>query len=173
MRFLDLAILFYVIMDVNCFSNASMLITNYHLDLWNTDEETLFELARKNTQELLGFSFVPMEQVLGHLSNCGCSTYQFENMMYVFSNRERCYGSSVMLYYNKLEEISDYLGENFYIMPSSVHELILLRESQALPEAEMTEMVRHINREEVQREEILSNAIYYFDADIKKIIAIS
>lgn len=166
-RFLNLAVAFYVIVDVNSFSNASMLITNEHCSIWQTDEEELLDVAIVNTQKLLGFSFTPVEHVLEDLSEMRCP---LEETLYVFSNKERNYGSAVMLYYEKLEEIARAFKESFYILPCSIHELIIVRESQAMEVEEMIMMVREINKESVLEEEVLSDTVYYYDHDEKKLV---
>ena len=56
-----------------------------------------------------------------------------------------------------------YLKENFYILPSSVHEMIILPESGALLKEELNAVIQEINGSQVNAEEYLSDHAYYYD----------
>lgn len=62
------------------------------------------------------------------------------------------------------------LGENFYILPSSIHEVILLRESFAEDAEYLRWMIQEVNATEVAPEEILSDRAYYYDRETDTII---
>lgn len=68
-----------------------------------------------------------------------------------------------------LEEIS--AGRNFYIIPSSVHELILLSEMPGQEQCieELNQMVQEVNRDMVAEEEVLADHMYFYDAESKEI----
>ena len=92
-----------------------------------------------------------------------------EDVMYVLSNRLRSYGAAVILYEDRLEEIGEYLGENYYVLPSSVHEMIIIAESAAPGQEELSDLVTEINTTQVDAEEVLSNHAYYYDRKKRKL----
>ncbi|MCD8300425.1 MAG: DUF5688 family protein [Clostridiales bacterium] len=82
--------------------------------------------------------------------------------MLVLTNREKCYGDAGLLlgrdFFNEAMG-----GRNFYILPSSVHELILVPGERMADEYRLTQMVREVNRETVLNEEVLADHVYYYD----------
>lgn len=67
-----------------------------------------------------------------------------------------------MLYEGILEKVGQKLGENYYILPSSIHEVIVVPESKSPVKQDLEEMVREINETQVEEEEVLSDRVYYF-----------
>ena len=86
-----------------------------------------------------------------------------QESMYVLTNHIRSGGAAAILYPGRLETIGAYFKENYYILPSSIHEVIIIPESRALPKAEMECVIREVNETQVQAEEFLSNHAYYYD----------
>ena len=90
--------------------------------------------------------------------------------MYVLSNRIRSYGSAAILYDRRLEGIGMYLKSNYYVLPSSIHEVIIIPEKAAPGKEPLSQMVGEINRTQVAEEEILSDHAYYYDREKKRLI---
>ena len=81
--------------------------------------------------------------------------------MYVLTNKNRIYGATGMLNGKAIQQCSELLGDRFYILPSSVHELILIPD--AGDPACLTEMVREINRTVLTPNDFLSDMVYVYD----------
>lgn len=82
--------------------------------------------------------------------------------MYIATNQNKTYGAGILLYDGLLDTVAEKLG-NFYVLPSSVHELIIVPEKFGHP-FELKQMVEEINGAEVPAEEILSDKCYCYDA---------
>ena len=82
--------------------------------------------------------------------------------MYVVSNKKNLFGASAILYSDYLEEWAEELECDLYVIPSSVHELLVMPAAHAYSGEEITEMIREINRTQVAREEILSDHVYIY-----------
>ena len=93
-----------------------------------------------------------------------------EDVMYVLSNQIRSYGASAILYQGRLEAIGMYLKSNYYVLPSSVHEVIVIPENEAMGIQSLSAIVQEINQTQVQEEEVLSNHAYYYDRK-KKVLS--
>ena len=106
-EYLDLAIVFYVLLEVSSFGMASMLVTDEHLRIWDVTEKEVYGKACENTRKLLPYEFKTMKAVLEEL--LGVEELQEEDAMYVLSNRIRSYGAAVMLYKDRLVGIGEYL----------------------------------------------------------------
>lgn len=74
-----------------------------------------------------------------------------------------------MLWGELMEGFAEQAGGNFYILPSSVHDLILLPDSFAICTDSLREMVKEVNESTVAREESLSQDVYYYDSGEKRV----
>lgn len=180
-RYLDLAIVFYYIYENNMIGSATIQITNHHLKMWHVAKEEIYELAKKNSPRLLKAECKNMEEVLRELlyerREEACSVQKgmhtepdkktsndmgAEGMpMYVLSNASRMNGAAVMLYKDALKGIAEKLGDNLYILPSSIHEVILVPEDYC-NRTNLEEMVSEVNTSQVDAQEVLSNRVYLY-----------
>ena len=86
------------------------------------------------------------------------------------SNRLRSYGAAAILYEDRLEGIGDYLKENYYVLPSSVHEVIIVPESAAPGWEALNALVAEVNETQIEAEDILSDRAYYYDRGKGKLL---
>lgn len=145
--FNDLAILPYVFISDLGMGPASMQIRKEHLQKWNVSEEELFQIAKENTPHVL-----PAE--IGQLNE----------FMYVVTNCRRSWGAGVIFYPGILDRLYRIVGENYYLLPSSVHEFILIPESFGVESEHLKVIVGEVNEIEVPEDEILSDQIYYYNS---------
>lgn len=85
--------------------------------------------------------------------------------IYVLSNQNRCYGAAVMCYAEALKHIAEEYDSSFYLLPSSVHEVILVPVSENTEAKHLSAMVSEVNRECVEQVDYLSDSVYFFDKD--------
>lgn len=198
-KFLDLAIIFYIVIQHMPFGNASIIINNRHIELWDVDREELYELACSNTLRLLGCEIKDMNSIikefliedLRHLSDEYCrrnvlntapDINQFadsiitglhtgidERPMFVLTNRERFLGASCMLFTGILKSFAMQQQSDLYILPSSIHEVILIPVSKSPSKEELCSMVEEINRTEVAAVDVLSDNVYTYSLSDNRI----
>lgn len=166
-EYLDLAVIFYVLVDANDYGTASMMIRKEHLDIWHVTEEELFLEACANTSVILGEEFQAMQSVIEEITGIRQETIQ--NPVYVATNRIRSHGAAVILNEGFLERIEEILGESYYVLPSSIHEMIIVPGSMGPDKQELSEMVKEINETQVEQEEVLSDCAYYYDREKGKL----
>lgn len=170
--YLDLAIVFYCLVPIETHENASILIHNSHLDYWDISKDTLLLFAQHNTPLLLPWHCEPLTDLLlsmlaslpGEMQKQALEPMGQEPIpMHVLTN-DRCYfGACCILYPDVLKELSDKLGDNLFLLPSSIHEVILVPASSAKEPAALRETVHEVNITEVAQDEILSDSIYFYD----------
>jgi hypothetical protein len=174
-RFLDLAIVFYYLLNTGNNSNATILIYKHHLPLWGITKDDLYALATANTPQLLRYELRNMTDVLCEVFS---ETREFSNEMnelkqlcpmYVLTNRNKLNGSGCILYTNLLRDFSNRLCSDLYIIPSSIHEVLLVPARCGSGYHELSQMVRDVNDAELSKEEILSDHVYYFSRETGKI----
>lgn len=152
--FLDLAVVYYIQIDNTRFGSAAIQIRNEHLRYWRVEKEEIRRLAEKNTQRIYP---VQIRQIV--------------RFMYVATNEQCSLGAAVMRYPDFREKVRGMIRGDFYILPSSIHEVILVPESFGLEPERMQEMVKEINQTGVAPEEVLSDSVYYFDGEEIRIVA--
>lgn len=91
-----------------------------------------------------------------------------EQTMWVISNEKGINGAASMLYENELHELAESLESDLYILPSSVHEVIAVSSDMGSPEM-LAQMVVEVNMQEVSLDERLSNQVYHYDKDLRKL----
>ena len=159
-----------------------------HMRQWKVTKEQLWNAAKENTKRLLpaecfGMNFAVYEL----LSRSTPGEHDRENLlrrtwhiheelelpekdkMYVLSNKLKNYGAACIAYPYILDMLAGVLKENFYVLPSSVHEVIIVPESSQIRQSELERMVREINETQVPEEEILSNHAYFYYAQEGKL----
>ena len=167
-EYLDLAVIFYVLIEVNSHGMASLMIRDEHLEMWNVTKSEIARKAKENTPRLLPYEFGTMYALIEELT--GEDGGSFEDVMYVMSNRLRSYGAAAILYEDRLEGIGDYLKENYYVLPSSVHEVIIVPESAAPGWEALNALVAEVNETQIEAEDILSDHAYYYDRGKGKLL---
>lgn len=166
-RYLDLAIVFYVLLEVNGYGTASMMIENRHLKEWGVSKDRVYAQACNNTRYLLPYEFQTMRAVIEGIT--GEEETIDDEGIYVLSNNLRSYGAAVILYPGRLAQIGDYLREDYYVLPSSVHETIIIPESMSPGKEMLSDMVEEINHTQVDAEEVLSDQAYFYDRAHKRL----
>ena len=169
-HYLDFAIVFYILFEVDSSGTATIPINNELAKIWGVNVKELYDVAQKNTPVLLHADFKPMQVVVCELLGANkCEVFN-DCPMYVLTNSLRCYGACCILYDGLLEEIRKQLGENYYVLPSSIHEVIIVPESRSPVREELNEIIVEINEIQVSAEEVLGECAYYFDGE-KKILS--
>jgi len=163
--FLNLAIVFYCLLNDTPVGNATVLIHNSHMQMWNITCSRLYEDAKNNTQRLLPAELKTMAEVIRELSEGLEEPENKEVPMYVLTNSRRTLGAACILYEGMLELGRKTVGEAYYLLPSSVHEWILVPESVVTDRGELLSMVRDINVTQVRSTEVLSDQIYFYSPD--------
>ena len=83
--------------------------------------------------------------------------------MYVLTNESKLNGAACILYENVLYDFAQKLGADLYILPSSVHEVILLPKLSMFEKDELVNMVKEVNTEGVAADEVLSDHVYEYN----------
>lgn len=172
LKFLDLAIVFYILLDKTEKGAASVLITHDMLKHWNQSLMKIYCYAASNTPALLTAELMPMNDVIIELLGENSDDYEpdEENHMYILSNEQRHFGAACILYDPVLEDIGKILEDDFYILPSSIHEVIVLSAKYASSQTDLDEMINEINNTQVSEEEILSDHAYYYNRKTKRLL---
>ena len=167
--FLDLSVVYYICLE-NFEGTASILIRNDMLTFWNVEEE-IYTYAMENSPRLCPVSFVSIEEVLQMMPD---STLAFEDeetedeklRIYVASSEQQTYGASVLLYPHFLQQVADTVQSDFYVIPSSLHEILIVTDrNEQTNQNELLEVVQEVNFTTVSDEEILADNVYFYSRE--------
>lgn len=152
---------YYIFPEVPFEGKGTVLIRNSHMRSWKVDEATLYETAYHNSPQLLPSRLSEMKELLAGL-------YPPELLedtipMYVLSNVEKLFGAVCIIYPDVLKEIAEQLGSDLFVLPSSVHETILLPERPDMSQTQLADIVTEINRTQLLEEEILADSVFFYN----------
>jgi hypothetical protein len=176
----DTSVIYRIMVSDDERGPASTLITNDIAKVIGMSEEELFKIAVENTPKLFPPVVMPLSSmVTGILSEEGGMPENVADqaaerlrgeseLMWIISNNRGVSGAVNMLFEKNLNELSKELGDDLYILPSSIHEVIAIPASLAVPE-DLAEMVHQVNSEVVDESERLSNQVYHYDRAERKL----
>lgn len=197
-RYLDLAIVFHCAVMNDYIGNGSILIHNNHMNNWNVTTKQLLEDAKqnmprmfppdmKNMTEIMMEMYRPVkneESVFDSGHHCEVTLagtivqLQIEQLaesniqMYVLSNKSGINGAAVLVYENLLKDLAALFEHDLYILPSSVHEVIIIPKHEDIDEIFLSQMVNDVNETKLQAEEILSDHAYLYLKEENQVISL-
>ena len=173
---LGLSVTCHVLVGLEDGEMGSTMVTGPLLDKYGVTTEQLFEDAFLNSQKILPPSIEPMETMLGRMMGFGMEmevpatleeqleNLDLENMgMAVLTNRQAVNGAAVIFYPDLMAKIGDSQQVNFFILPSSTHEVILVPDNGSMKLKDLEDMVRSINMSAVSPKDRLSDTVYHYD----------
>lgn len=153
---------------------GSIKVSHELAELWAVDTDTLFAQAQENSLKAEPPSLHRMEDTMLSLAfGRDAAENLLENpapeevpsQLYVLSNMSKNKGAAVLSYPGVLEKADQLFPQGFYILPSSIHEMLIVPKSPEINPKELGEMVRAVNRAEVAKEEQLSDRVYEYDRE--------
>lgn len=173
----DLSAICYVDFPVDSGEGkATLEVRNQHLSIWNIDAKKIFQQARLNTQPVNTPILQSMDEMMlsifneeGHSTNLLNESVEFglrsHDMLYALTNVEKQYGASMITQPEVLNKLEQLFPEGFYVLPSSVHEVLIVPDNGEMEPKMLGEMVREVNKNEVERQEVLSDRVYSYDKE--------
>ena len=175
-KYQDLAITFRQVGRVTERDMMSILVDNKMMAKLDMTPQELYHIAVENYNR----TFPPALTSLGNvLSGLLGDMPDFmlddtpEKNIYVLSNKQNINGATSMLVSSMMDKAAEELGENYYVLPSSTHEVLLVPESFAREVENLTSMVYEINRSVVNEMDFLSDTVYHYDAENRKLTMVN
>ena len=171
-KFLNLAVTYRVELPETRGFYAGIRINNSLMELWGATEEELYMVAMESLENE-PYNIQSIAKLLGGMAGIpvGEMPELPEEMteQHVLTNEGCRYGAAGMLRQDLMEGFAEQAGGSFYILPSSIHDLILLPDDDSVSAECLREMVKEVNKSVVAREEWLSEDVYYYDCEEKKV----
>lgn len=170
-RFYDIDKYVRVLVDLpdNNDSMASVAINYAMLEQYGISADELFEQALKcsHGQYVINDMKDVLEQMLSEVPS---DLNGIDSRMIVLTTKNKIHGASAIFDNQILSQLAQNLGnKDFYILPSSIHEIIAVPVSDDVNAQYLRSMVKEVNNNEVSKEERLSYSVFYYDVDADKV----
>ena len=139
------------------------------MDMYGIDEAQLFSDAEKNSLANEPMVFTPLGDMIKNL-------IQAENLptpeeagiiTYIATNKSGFQGAAIAGYPDFCEKAAETIGGSFYMLPSSVHEFILIKDDGTPKAKDLNAMVKNVNETVLETKDFLSDQCYHYDAKAK------
>ena len=130
----------------------SIEITNELLDKYGVSKEELHKAAIKNSEKIFPAKYYKTNDLIP---------------FNILTNEIGYLGAAALFYPNQMKKIAASLGGNYFVLPSSIHEVLVLPDYGNLNYMELEQMVKVVNKTTVDRKDQLSNNVYYYDSKEK------
>lgn len=164
--------------------NATMIVDRALLQVWNVVEEELYQVAIENMKkdqytiesmkdmiDICKKNVTSPEEIKA-LEELEQGELQTTEKMYILTNNEKQYGASGLLDVTMISQFAESNNADVYIIPSSIHELILMLDSASLDGKYIKKMVKEIDEKELDEWEVLSDNVYYYSRAMGKVICL-
>ena len=175
--FFDLEIVYYMGTD-EFGKEGEFLIDDYVAKRLGISENDLFQHAVNNLKHVIPVTLEPIQDVILKSFEMPCIEDITEgeqcllcdlmgsnphNDIWVFSNEHKRYGASAVLSLERLQPLAQYLSSDLYLLPSSVHEM-LVAPAECFCIRDLKTLLSEVTHLEVTSEnEYLSESIYRYD----------
>lgn len=183
----DLAVTYHILMGSNEHGSGTIAIHNGIMERFGVDVETLHQTALANMETLMPAKFTNMQAVMEEMmlpnimNDYGINEEEAREMlhadmpegavpMYVLTNESKVNGAACILNQNTMEQIKEQLGGDFYVLPSSIHETLIIPKTEGSDYRELEAMVQEVNATQVEPEERLSDHVYEYDANAHELM---
>lgn len=172
----ELAAFYRVQVAANHEGTASVPVTENLMQIWDITKEQIHKDAVQAENARSPVCFYSMEDVMSEIMLSSAPDNLFDwaepleagfTPMYVLTNQNKVNGAGVLARDGVLEKIGELVGSNFYVLPSSVHEVLIVPDNGNMQAKELEDMVKEINAAQLAPEERLSDKVQYYDREAK------
>ncbi len=163
-KMMDMAVIYrFMLGDDGRGNSISVTVNNAMLETYGISEAQLHADALQAMEQNHTYSIRPMGMVLAGLDP------SFDEPvgppgLYVASMDTKMYGAAVLTQPDFMEKAAEVEQGDFFVLPSSIHEVLILKDDGLTDYRELEEMVRTINATEVAPSDRLTDNVYHYDA---------
>ena len=171
--FHDLAIVFLCAVRNYQDEFGTILIHNQHMEHWNVTVDDLYKIGLENTPKILPFRIDSLDKVIEQVEDDNMLLPLENCQISILTNLRRVHGATCIIYPKLLKRIAEMFDDDLIIIPSSIHEVLILPETITKEEYTLDdyrEMVTQVNEEQLPDDEMLSNHAYLFLKDTEELI---
>lgn len=147
-------------------NDLTVLVTNDLMEQFGVTHEQLHEDAMINAPEIRPSEIRGLSVVMTEMMGPGMTPEidPADEQMFVAGVSDIIYGAGVIAYPNFFEDAAEKLGGDFYVLPSSIHEVLLVRDNGEMTAKDLEAMVKEVNATQVAPEDQLTDHVYHYDS---------
>ena len=168
-RILDLAVVFMIVLETDDVCEfGTIRIHKGFLNAWDITEDSLYQIAKENMVN--DFTTTPLDNIINAVLEEDTELLEEKVYLYVLTTQSKIHGAIGMLQTGLLDAfMKKYETEKLIILPSSVHEVLLVPYEKIDTDINLHEMVQEVNATQLTEDEFLSNNVYSYDGKELKI----
>lgn len=163
----------YVIAEENENGSMRFAVSKDMAETYGYDVDRLLDKAAANTQAKYSPVLKDMKSALlcGSWTDGGINPLKDEyaagpdETMYILTNESGLNGAGVLFYPDMQKRLGEIFCGSYYVLPSSLHEVIVMPEKAAPGLGELENMVKNANRTVVEPQDVLSDRVFMFDVE--------
>ena len=171
----DMSVVYRFVIDSDETGRATILATNNLIESMGVTPEQLHEDAMRNAPELRPAVITGMSEVMAEMMGMdyddmvemGMAPAVDDEQLYVATVPDKIHGAGIIAYQDFMDQAAERVGGSFYILPSSLHEVLLVPDNGQMTLPELESMVREVNATQVAPEDKLTDSVYHYDAQAK------
>lgn len=170
----DMSVVYRFVLNSDENGRASILVTNNLLDSMGITPDQLHEDALINAPQLKPAEIKGMTEVLAEMMGreqaemMGFLPNENEKeQLYVATVPDKIHGAGVLAYQGFMDQAAERAGGDFYILPSSIHEVLIVPDTGNISIKELEDMVKNVNDTQVSPEDKLTDSVYHYDSKEK------
>ena len=165
----DMSVVYRMQIDQNETGTSSVLVTNAMLENYGITAEQLHQDAMDAATINNPATFRSMQDVLSDLMGMPADMMPPMDgpQMYVASVESSVNGAGVIAYPDFMDQVAEQVGGDFFVLPSSVHEVLVIPDDGSIDRHDLESMVREVNASEVLPKDQLSDNVYHYDSQDK------
>ncbi len=170
----DMAVVYRFVLNSDDEGRSSILVTNQLLENMGVTPEQLHADAMENAPQIKPVEIKGMSEVMVEMMGLEQAEMMGivpmdpkDEQMYVASVPDKVHGAGVLAYQDFMDKAAEKAGGDFFILPSSIHELLIVPDNGKMELKDLEAMVREVNATQVAPADKLTDSVYHYDSQNK------
>ena len=161
----DMAVVYRLMLGQMDEGSGTVLVTDQLMERFGITHEQLRQDALENAPEIRPSEIRGMSEVMNELApGMAPEIAPEDEQMFVASVPDKIRGAGVIAYPNFMEDAAEKMGGDFFVIPSSIHEVLLVRDNGEMTSKDLENMVKEVNATQVEPEDQLTDHVYHYDS---------
>lgn len=161
----DMAVVYRLMLGQMNEGSGTVLVTDQLMERFGITHEQLRQDALENAPEIRPSEIRGMSEVMNEIApGMAPEIAPEDEQMFVASVPDKIRGAGVIAYPNFMEDAAEKMGGDFFVIPSSIHEVLLVRDNGEMTSKDLENMVKEVNATQVEPEDQLTDHVYHYDS---------
>lgn len=170
----DMAVVYRFVLNSDEEGRASILVTNQIIENMGVTPEQLHADALENAPQIKPAEIKGMSEVMAEMMGAEQAEMMGivpvapeDEQMFVATVPDKVHGAGVLAYQDFMDQAAERAGGDFFILPSSIHEILIVPDNGKMDLKELEAMVKEVNATQVAPADKLTDSVYHYDSKEK------